>query len=319
MVKPLTHEVIKCTITSINYQLPSATTYEMNEKLQTETDEFSIQSELGLKVLEPESLKDTEFSILYFNCDNLIENISWNYLIPMDNFELAVPFAEDHSLIGVQLRAINSYETPKDILEVSDYEPEVYPSSMYKCLCYRQQVFNVHRDRAQLRTNVLGRSQIYQVGRLSAWEAKAESPSNTPMKDTENKTYIENKVFKVENHPSAFNEIERLKMVDTIDAFIRTNTYAQNFVDIVTDDIAPDYLNVIPVELNLYTIRDHLVNQHYRSREMLMNDLKLIETNSREFNGDDNPITKDAKQVHENLKRIFEKTLTYKLRAVSSL
>lgn len=172
-------------------------------------------------------------------------------------------------------------------------------------------------DGHQLRTNVIGRSKIYQTGRLSVWEIRKGSHGNTPVKEFDNHVYEENKQFNLENHICIFNEIERAKMVETIDAFIRNNSYAQNFVDVVTDDIAPDYLNVIAVEMNLYTIRFFLESIHYRSKEMLMNDLKLIELNSTQFNGDGHKITKDAKQVYDNLKKTFDKTLTYKLRSVS--
>ena len=50
---------------------------------------------------------------------------------------------------------------------------------------------------------------------------------------------------------------------------------------------------------------------------MLMHDLKLIEKNCAYFNGEDNMIAKHAKQLYENLKKIFDKVLTYKLRSVS--
>lgn len=103
-----------------------------------------------------------------------------------------------------------------------------------------------------------------------------------------------------------------------IDGFIRNNTYTECFLDVVTDDVASDYLNLIAVEMNLYTIREFLERGHYRSKQMLFYDLGLIEKNSITFNGEDNEITKDAKKTHENLRKMFEKVLVHRLRNVSS-
>jgi len=107
-------------------------------------------------------------------------------------------------------------------------------------------------------------------------------------------------------------------MAETIDAFTRNHTYSQNFVDVVTDDIAPDYQNIIAVEMNLYTIRDNIESGFYRSKLQLMHDLKQIHINSLEFNGDDSDISKDAQKVYENLKKTFDKALSYRLRSVST-
>jgi hypothetical protein len=190
----------------------------------------------------------------------------------------------------------------KEILEVADYEPEVYPESAYKVLGYRQQAFTdvVHR----LRRNVLGRNRVYLAGRMCLWRVRKEE------------VWREVTVEEIEGEE--FGEVERGKLVDTVDGFIRNNSYTQFFVDVVTDDVASDYLNYVAVEMNLYTIRDFLENGHYRSKQMLFYDLQLIEKNSVTFNGEDNEITRDAKRTNENLRKIFEKVLIYKLRSVSS-
>ena len=90
----LTHKQIKCKIVGLRYQLPSATTYEMNQKLDTGNHEFSIQTELDLVVIEPEEVKDVEFTILFFNSDSLTANISINYLIPSDNLDRFITLDE---------------------------------------------------------------------------------------------------------------------------------------------------------------------------------------------------------------------------------
>lgn len=42
----------------MKYFLPSATTYEMNRKLQTQNQEFSILTELSMKVCQDEEAKN---------------------------------------------------------------------------------------------------------------------------------------------------------------------------------------------------------------------------------------------------------------------
>lgn len=111
--------------------------------------------------------------------------------------------------------------------------------------------------------------------------------------------------------------MEKDKIIDNIDSFVKNNAYAENFIDVVPDDLVPDYLNVIAVEMNLNTIKESLENQRYRSKEMLMHDLQLIRDNCIEFNSEDNVFAKYSKNLYDNLKKVFYKILTYRLRSVS--
>lgn len=172
-------------------------------------------------------------------------------------------------------------------------------------------------DGHRLRTNVLGRSKMFHIGRLSIWDVKQGSNGSTPVKDNNNRNYIENRGFKPENHPTAFNVIQINHLIDSIDAFIRNNGYSSPFVEAVTEDLAPDYLNVIAVEMNLYTIRDKIEADYYRSKEMVLRDLKLIKENCIEFNDEESKLTKDAGLVYENLKKIFLKAFSANLRNVN--
>lgn len=217
--------------------------------------------------------------------------------------------------MGHNLKSASNFDSPKEVIEVSDMEPEIYPASVYKCLCYKQEVYNVNPGGHQLRTNVSGRCQVYQTGRLSIWELRKTKESRA-YKEFDTWLYEENKSFNIEHQIGALSELERAKLVESIDLFIKSNSYASNFVDVVTDDVAPDYLNVIPVEMNIYTIRDNIECSKYRSKEMLLFELKLIEQNCVEFNGSNSKITRESRQVHENLKRYFEKILTNRLRTV---
>jgi hypothetical protein len=177
-------------------------------------------------------------------------------------------------------------------------------------------MYNINPDGHRLRTNAIGRSKNHQIGRISQWDVRYGSNMSTPNKDMHTKIYMENNIFRVDHHPSAFNVNETAKMIELIDSFVKNHSYSSNFVDAITDELAPDYLNLIPVEMNLYTIRNFLDSEHYRSKEMLLRDIKLIKDNCAQFNGEDEKISKEAKQVYENLKKIFEKFWEYGFRNV---
>ena len=267
-------------------------------------------------MIEPEEAKETEFTIMYFNTDSESQNISINYLIPSECYEESIKSWELQEIWLRQLKSPLLHEPPKEIIEISDYEPEVYPSSSYKCIWYKQNVYNVKSDGHQLRANVTGRAQVIKAGRISSWEVKRNKDYNI-YRDGDNFVYEETRQFNNEHAEPAFNDIERAKIVEIIDSYAKNNSIASNFINIVTDDVAPDYLNVIAVEMNLYTIRDNIETNRYRSKQMMLNDLKLIELNCIEFNGKNTKFSKEAKQVHDTLKKYFEKMISNKLRSVS--
>jgi len=167
----------------MSYQLPSATTYEINNILQTGNDEFSIQSEIELEVIEPGDLAGVKFTILYFNSDTCEESISNHYMIPADEFTNSLSLSECQDLLFRNIKAVGQEDEPREVLEISDFEAEVYPNSSYKSICYRQQLFNENKDGHRLRRNIQGRSKIYQLGRMSVWNVNVESSKSTPGKD----------------------------------------------------------------------------------------------------------------------------------------
>lgn len=314
----LTHTPLRCKITDITYKLPSATTIHVNSKNNLENKDFVIESELVLKVLEPEDLEGMEFSVVYFNHSSLEQSVSMNYIVPAHEFMQSITEEELTEINGHTCTPFNMDGQPLEMLEVTDFEQEIYPNCNFKCVFFKQ-VSTANSEGVRLRTNALGRSRTLTIGRLSIWDIRRASATSTPIKDNPVKNYIENRGFRPENYISVFNEIESGKLIETIEAFIRNNGFAESFVDIITDDITPDYLNIIPVEMNLNAIKYHLETGHYRSKEMLLKDLKLIEDNCIEFNGSEEALSKNAKNVHENLKKVFIKTFSYKLRNVSSL
>jgi hypothetical protein len=122
----LTHQPIKCRITGLDYQLPSATTYEMNQKLETGNDEFNIQTFLELTITGIPIYNDVKFSIIYFASDDLSNDISRNYLIPNEEFEQSLQDEELNDVVGNICNPVNNIEANKEMLEVNDFEPEIY-------------------------------------------------------------------------------------------------------------------------------------------------------------------------------------------------
>lgn len=217
--------------------------------------------------------------------------------------------------VGYSIIPIITYDTEKEILDINDYEPDVYQNSTYKKVYYCQEVYNVNPNGYQFRSNVSGRSTIYQLSRLSTWEIKAQNRKNnkSPIKSK----FIENKQIDTESLKCVFDIAQKDKLISTIDSFMKHNSYASPFIDEVTEEISSDYQNVIAVQMNLNCIITNLENEKYRSKEMLMFDLKQIELNCIEYNGADSNFSKDAHKLYENLKKQLEQFSSYRLRSVS--
>lgn len=295
--------------------LPSATTYEMNKKLSTGIDEFSILSEIKLKVIEPEDFSISEFKVLFFNCSKRSHFISLKYLIPESMYSSSLTRSEVADLLGMQLASWSQHERSKDVIDVNDTEPEMYPNSLYKRLVFSQEVFNVNQNGHQFRTNVSGRSKIYKLGRMSAWDIKPTSSSLN--KSPSQIKYIEN-IFNSRDFGNIFSDAQQKKLIEHIEAFCKNNSQIASLFEFdVTSDIAPDYHNIVPVEMNLSIIKDNILSQKYRSQAMLMFDVKLIEENCSEFNAGNDEICKDAKKLHEGLKKSLTPVLSNRLRSVS--
>ena len=306
---------IKWKIIGMKYFLPSATTYEINKKLQTQNFEFSILTELELEAYQGDEIGNTTFTIYYFNWDTVEYHISMNYLIPEKIYNDCLTLDECHGTIGFPLLPSFEHENPKDIIDVNDYEPEMFKNSAYKRIICLQEVYNVNPDGYKFRSNVSGRSSVFQLSRISAWQVKHCKAS---LKSPNKVQYSENKTLSPEENTWAFDDAQREKLISWIDSFIKNNTYCELFEHDVLDEVAPDYMNTIAVQMNLATIKENLLNQKYRSKKMLVFDLKQIELNSIEFNGSDNVYSKNAHKLYENLKRQWEQLFSGRLRNVST-
>jgi hypothetical protein len=152
----------------------------------------------------------------------------------------------------------------------------------------------------------------FQDGRLE----NNEIANQLILDQNDNENYQENRDFNANKFPWAFSRIQKDKLIEVLDLFMETNLYAEQFIDQVPEEVAPNYRNIIAVEMNLMAIKQKLWDNFYRSKEQLFRDLKLIDENCNEFNRDDEVIKKDSKAVYVNLKKKFEQVLTYKLRNI---
>lgn len=122
----LTHLPLKCKIIDLKYYLPSATTVKITEKLGTGDNNFTIQTEVTLRALEPEEIEGIEFSILYFNNSSLEKSFSMNYLVPSNEFEQCISEDELNNIHGAAIKPFDCSDPPLEILEISDFEPKLY-------------------------------------------------------------------------------------------------------------------------------------------------------------------------------------------------
>jgi hypothetical protein len=78
---------------------------------------------------------------------------------------------------------------------------------------------------------------------------------------------------------------------------------ARFFRAAIDESQAPNYYQIVTTPMDLSIIRKRLLSSHYRKADDLTNDMRLIVTNAREYNGDKHPITKTAVQFFD---RYFE-------------
>jgi hypothetical protein len=104
----------------------------MNQKLETGNNEFNIQTFLELTIIGSSTYNDVKFNILYFNSDSLNSDISRNYLIPCEEFDQSIQDEELNDVIGSSCKPINIAEADKEMLEVNDFEQEIFKDCNYK-------------------------------------------------------------------------------------------------------------------------------------------------------------------------------------------
>lgn len=69
------------------------------------------------------------------------------------------------------------------------------------------------------------------------------------------------------------------------------------FLTAVNPRVYPAYYEVIKNPIDLQTIRQRVLGHIYRNREGFLNDIRQLVENSRQFNGENDQITRDAQTI----------------------
>lgn len=130
--------------------------------------------------------------------------------------------------------------------------------------------------------------------RVSFWELDLQ---NSPCP-----VVLRNVAFDCDLKRKALKDIERIMETQQAEYFkyqIRTNEL-------------PNYFNVIKVQMSIDLIRRRVLNNYYRKPASLESDISLIVDNSRQYNGDKSPATRDteflARRLRDMVKRYFNRS-----------
>ncbi|CDW76602.1 UNKNOWN [Stylonychia lemnae] len=109
---------------------------------------------------------------------------------------------------------------------------------------------------------------------------------------------------------SSFNDEEIQSIISIISEYVeRKKEQTLPFMERVPEKIAPDYRQHVSAEMYISLVLERLLNKYYRTQEQLFNDLELISFNARIYNGEDNPLFKDAKKMVEGIKSEIRKSI----------
>ena len=87
------------------------------------------------------------------------------------------------------------------------------------------------------------------------------------------------------------------------DATVKKEDIAKPFMKRVPDNVAKDYRDIIAGEMFIELILERIINDYYRSVKAILADFDQIGLNARIYNGEDHPLTIDAKKLIEQIKR----------------
>ena len=104
-----------------------------------------------------------------------------------------------------------------------------------------------------------------------------------------------------------FTTEEQLRLLQTFeDEHRKKKDYFVDFMDRVSETVAPMYRSVVAHDMYFNLIKDRLTSGFYRCSEQLFSDMDLISHNSLAFNGDDSDITNTAQRLVEILRQKFK-------------
>ena len=267
-------------VTDIEYRLPSAEVYTLMKKNHFELNEvMQVYAKVTLTYKRARDSSEQVKYILFFH-----SNDSRKYLVPKQVYEDA--FAEDMSLINDTVvdwitytqSLISMTPGPQSkkvkILKIDDYEPDVYPNSIYNCLSA------IEVD-----------SEVPVAIRLCPWELEMFGKT------------------KIQTIPQTWS-IELSKLFEDQDQVFGFTSRQLVFYDEVNSLAYPDYLQKVPVMVYILLIQQRIENDYYRSHRQLLHDINQILLNCRIYNPVDSIIWGQAKQLTRKLTAAVSRILS---------
>ena len=90
-------------------------------------------------------------------------------------------------------------------------------------------------------------------------------------------------------------------LLDTINSVCEKNKETKIFLDMVSEEGAPNYYEEIPVPMYIKLISDRLVNHYYITEESIKFDIQLLVDNATKYNGVNSGIAKDSEILKKRL------------------
>ena len=101
----------------------------------------------------------------------------------------------------------------------------------------------------------------------------------------------------------AFDDMETGRLTDAIRLFVQRNPDMKWYKDRVDEKIADDYKSYVASEMWLDLICERLMNSYYRTQGHLWHDIDQIAAASAIYNGEEDDLTDNARQLTTKLKR----------------
>lgn len=140
--------------------------------------------------------------------------------------------------------------------------------------------------------------------RINFWDLIMNVPLNNTSSATKVSPSSTFKALAKEFLPRAFDEMETNRLIDAIRLFVQKNTEMESFFkERVSEKLADDYRSYVASEMWLDLIIERLKNQYYRSQNQLWLDIETIANASTVYNGEDDELTEQAKQLTTKLKK----------------
>lgn len=103
--------------------------------------------------------------------------------------------------------------------------------------------------------------------------------------------------------PKAFDEMETKRLIDAIRLFVQKNSEMREWFKERVSESVDDYRSYVAGEMWLDLVTERINNQYYRSQNALWFDIDAIMEASKLYNGEEEFLTENAKQLTTKLKK----------------